>query len=125
RIIWEGDRVEVFIVSGAAGPRPARSGFQRAWDFALGNSLLMVSGALLALLWANTNLAGYESVAHSLHFVVNDVAMAFFFGLATKEIVEATAPGGALHSLRRAAVPVIAAVGGMAGPALLYVAMST
>lgn len=112
-------------MSGAAGPRPARSGFQRAWDFALGNSLLMVSGALLALLWANTNLAGYESVAHSLHFVVNDVAMAFFFGLATKEIVEATAPGGALHSLRRAAVPVIAAVGGMAGPALLYVAMST
>jgi NhaA family Na+:H+ antiporter len=50
--------------------------------------------------------------------------MAFFFGLAMKEIVEATAPGGALHSLRRAAVPVIAAVGGMAGPALLYLGLA-
>ena len=85
----------------------------------------MVTGALLALLWANTDPAGYEAFTHPLHFAVNDIAMAFFFGLATKEIVEATAPGGALYSLRRAAVPVIAAVGGMAGPALLYVAMST
>jgi Na+:H+ antiporter, NhaA family len=50
--------------------------------------------------------------------------MAFFFGLAMKEIIEATAPGGALHSLRRAALPVIAAVGGMAGPAMVYLAMA-
>jgi NhaA family Na+:H+ antiporter len=55
-----------------------------------------------------------------MHFVVNDIAMVFFFGVAMKEIIEATAPGGALHSVRRAALPVIAAVGGMAGPALLY-----
>jgi hypothetical protein len=33
-----------------------------------------------------------------------DRGMAFFFGLAAKEIVEATAPGGALHRWRRAAV---------------------
>ena len=42
--------------------------------------------------------------------------MAFFFALATKEVVEATAPGGALHSPRRAALPLAAAVGGMLGP---------
>jgi NhaA family Na+:H+ antiporter len=113
------------VVSATAHGAPSGSGFQRAWEFAVGNSLLMVSGALIGLLWANTDLASYETIAHSLHFVVNDIAMAFFFGLATKEIVEATAPGGALYSLRRAAVPVIAAVGGMAGPALLYVFMST
>jgi NhaA family Na+:H+ antiporter len=59
-----------------------------------------------------------------LHFVVNDIAMVFFFGVATKEIVEATAPGGALHSVRRAGLPIIAAVGGMAGPALLYVGLA-
>ena len=102
-----------------------RGGVQAAWHFALTNSLLMVTGAAMALVWANLDPDGYVRFTHPLRFVVNDVAMVFFFGLATKEIVEATAPGGALHSLRRAAVPVIAAVGGMAGPAALYVAMAT
>ena len=102
----------------AAGP------FQAAWNFALANSLLMVTGAIIALIWANLDPLGYEHATHPLHFAVNDIAMAFFFGLAMKEIIEATAPGGALHSLRRAAVPVVAAVGGMAGPALLYIGMA-
>jgi NhaA family Na+:H+ antiporter len=84
----------------------------------------MVSGALLGLLWANVDLDGYARFTHALHFAVNDIAMVFFFGLAVKEIIEATVPGGALHSFRRAAVPVIAAVGGMAGPALIYVAIA-
>jgi NhaA family Na+:H+ antiporter len=88
------------------------------------NSLLMVAGAVTALIWANLSPEGYEHVTHPLHFAVNDIAMAFFFGLAMKEIIEATAPGGALHSLRRAGLPVIAAVGGMAGPALLFVGMA-
>ena len=46
--------------------------------------------------------------------------MVFFFALATKEIVEATLPGGALSTRREAAVPVLAAVGGMAVPAALF-----
>ena len=83
----------------------------------------MIAGAAIALVWANIRPESYVRLAHALHFAVNDVAMVFFFGLATKEIVEAAAPGGPLHSLRRAAVPVFAAVGGMAGPALLYVAL--
>ncbi len=49
----------------------------------------------------------------ALHFAVNDVGMVFFFALATKEIVEATLPGGAARFPREAAVPVLAAVGGM------------
>jgi NhaA family Na+:H+ antiporter len=48
--------------------------------------------------------------------------MVFFFALAAKEVVEATAPGGALHTWRRAALPVVAAAGGMIGPAVIYVA---
>jgi len=48
--------------------------------------------------------------------------MVFFFALATKEIVEATASGGALHTWRRAALPAVAAIGGMIAPALIYVA---
>jgi Na+/H+ antiporter NhaA len=71
----------------------------------------MVSGALLALIRANVDAAGDERLTHPLHFAVNDIAMVFFFGLANREIIEATAPGGALHSLRRAGLPVLAAVG--------------
>ena len=104
----------------AAAPRA----FVHAWKVARANSLLMVIGAVIALIWANASPATYERFTHPLHFPVNDIAMAFFFGLAMKEIIEATAPGGALHSLRRAGLPVIAAVGGMAGPALLYVVMA-
>ena len=37
--------------------------------------------------------------------------MVFFFALITKEVVEATIPGGALHPWRRAAMPIAAAIG--------------
>jgi NhaA family Na+:H+ antiporter len=87
------------------------------------NSGLLVVGTLMALLWANIHLASYETFAHAIHFAVNDIGMAFFFAIAAKEVVEATAPGGPLESPRRAAVPLIAAVGGMAGPATLYIAL--
>lgn len=99
--------------------------FRKAMEFAVENSLLMVLGTVIALIWANTDPAGYEAAVHPLHFAVNDIGMVFFFGLAVKEIIEATAPGGALHSFRRASVPVIAAVGGMAGPAAVYVTLAT
>ena len=89
----------------------------------LENSGLLVTGTALALVWANLARESYEHFAHAMEFAVNDIGMAFFFALAAKEVIEATAPGGALHSPRRAAVPLIAAVGGMAGPALLYLAL--
>jgi NhaA family Na+:H+ antiporter len=87
------------------------------------NSGLLVAGAVIALVWANTALASYEAFAHALHFAVNDIGMVFFFALATKEVVEATAPGGALHSPRRAGLPMVAAVGGMVGPAAIYLGL--
>lgn len=90
------------------------------WAFAIDNSLLLIAGGGLGLLWANLSRTTYEPFAHALRFAVNDIGMVFFFALATKEIVEATLPGGALASPREAAVPVLAAVGGMAVPASLY-----
>ncbi|MGH9255808.1 MAG: hypothetical protein ACRD3C_14705, partial [Vicinamibacterales bacterium] len=69
------------------------------------NSGLLVAGAAVALVWANLAHESYARFAEALHFFVNDIAMAFFFALATKEVVEATAPGGALHSPRRSLVP--------------------
>ena len=81
-------------------------------------------GTLIAVVWANLERESYVGLADRLHFVINDIGMAFFFALATKEVVEATAPGGALHSPRRAAMPLVAAVGGMLGPALIFVTMT-
>jgi NhaA family Na+:H+ antiporter len=84
------------------------------------HSLLLPAGAVTALVWANTRPGSYRAFAHALEFAVNDVGMVFFFALATKEIVEATAPAGALHTWRRAALPAVAAIGGMIAPALIY-----
>jgi NhaA family Na+:H+ antiporter len=84
------------------------------------NSGLLIVGTVLALVWANLSPHTYEPIAAGLHFVVNDIAMAFFFALAAKEVVEATALDGALHPPSRAALPLVAAVGGMVGPAVLY-----
>lgn len=91
--------------------------------FAVEHSLVLPAGAAIALVWANTRSESYIALSHALEFAVNDVGMAFFFALAAKEVVEATAPGGALHTWRRAALPAVAAVGGMAAPALIYVSV--
>jgi Na+:H+ antiporter, NhaA family len=86
--------------------------------------LLLPVGAAVAFVWANTFEASYLQFAGALAFAVNDVGMVFFFALAAKEVVDATAPDGPLHSWRRAALPLAAAAGGMIAPALLYVALT-
>lgn len=96
----------------------------KLWRFILDNSLLLVAGAVAALVWANVDYASYERISHGwLHFAANDVGMVFFFALAAKEVFEATLKGGPLASLRKAATPLLAAVGGMALPALMYLAI--
>ena len=103
---------------------PPPTKMRQATKVFVDNSGLLVLGTLIALVWANLDHDSYVALAHDLHFPVNDVGMAFFFALATKEVVEATAPGGPLHSPRRAALPLAAAVGGMLGPALIFVALT-
>jgi Na+:H+ antiporter, NhaA family len=100
-----------------------RSGARRVLRRVVELSLVLPAGAVIALIWANTPHESYERFAGALRFTVNEVGMVFFFALATKEVVEATGPGGALHTWRRAALPVVAAAGGMAGPALIYSAV--
>jgi Na+:H+ antiporter, NhaA family len=96
---------------------PKRPG---VWAFIIDNSLLLVVGTAIALVWANAAHESYERLVHPLHFVVNDIGMVFFFALAMKEISEAMLPGGPLASPREAAVPLLAAAGGMIAPATLY-----
>ena len=90
-------------------PHVGRARLPALWHFAAEYLLLLPAGALIALVWANTAPETYFRTAFTLEFLVNDVLMALFFGLMMKEVVEATAPGGVLHSWRRVLLPFVAA----------------
>ena len=89
------------------------------------NSLLLLLGTVVAVVWANVDVASYDRLAHPLHFWINDVAMVFFFALAAKEVFEATLPGGSLSSPRHAVAPLAAAGGGMLVPAILFAVLAS
>lgn len=97
-----------------------RTHLPRLSQFLAEHLLLLPLGALIALVWANTAAESYYRFRFGASFAVNDVAMVFFFAVITKEIVEATAPGGVLHPWRRAALPLVAAVGATLIPALIH-----
>ena len=102
------------------------------------SSMILLAAAGLALIWANSPWAssyehlwhweltfgfGQWSITESLHFWINDFLMTIFFmvvGFEVKrEIVE-----GELADMRRATLPIVAAIGGMVIPALVYVALN-
>jgi NhaA family Na+:H+ antiporter len=95
-------------------------GFPQIRRFAGEYLLALPLGAGLALIWANWDAETYYRFANATAVLVNDVAMALFFALVTKEIVEATAPGGVLHPWRRAAMPVVASVWTAVIPVALF-----
>lgn len=93
--------------------------------FYCANSNLMINGMPLyewyADLW-HVNLGIYihgEVIAKSLHHIVNDGLMAIFFFLVGLEIKRELLVGE-LASFRKALLPILAAVGGMICPALVY-----
>ena len=57
----------------------------------------------------------------TIHFLINDLLMALFFAIAAKEVWESLLPGGALSNARKAATPLLATLGGIIGPAGLYI----
>jgi NhaA family Na+:H+ antiporter len=72
----------------------------------------------ILLLFALMAGVGELSVRMTLHAFVNDILMAIFFfviGLEVREIFS-----GELSSLRRASLPVLAALGGMVVPAVIF-----
>lgn len=94
-------------------------------------SVPLLAGVLTALMWANLAPSSYQSILHTqllpggfdLQFLVNDVFMALFFGIAAKEITEACLPGGALNPMRKAISPLLATAGGVLGPIAVYFAI--
>jgi NhaA family Na+:H+ antiporter len=99
--------------------------------------VLLLAAAALALAWANVDAANYAdtwghhagSEIAGLHLEltlrdwVNDALMAVFFFVVGMEIKRELVQGE-LSDRRRAALPVAAALGGMAAPALIYVAIN-
>jgi len=97
-------------------------------------SVPLIAGVVTALLWANLDHKGYETVIHysplgqgshlNLHFFANEILMVFFFGVAAKEITEAVLPGGALNPPRKAVNPLMGTIGGVVGPVGVYFALA-
>lgn len=58
------------------------------------------------------------------HWLVNDIFMVFFFGIAAKEITDAMAPGGALNPPSKALNPLMGTIGGVVGPVAVYLLLA-
>ena len=101
--------------------------------------LLLMAAALVALVVSNSPLSGYYSefldipvavsvasfsIDKSLLLWVNDGLMAIFFFLVGLEIKREVLEGK-LSSLDKATLPLVAAVGGMAVPALVFFAINS
>lgn len=119
----------------------------RVWNFLANNSLLLIGGAVVALIWANLDPHSYHAIIHrvlidnfvigeatdeggqvvrtlTLHYLINDVLMALFFAVAAKEVWEALILGdGALRG-RKSVAPLIATLGGMLGPVAVYLGLA-
>ncbi|QCI11445.1 Na+/H+ antiporter NhaA [Pseudomonas putida] len=98
------------------------------------SGIVLLIAAIAALIWANSPAANsYDALWHtpltfgvgsllftqSLHFWINDGLMTIFFLVVGMEI-RREIHEGALSSLRQATLPMAAAIGGVAVPALLY-----
>lgn len=102
------------------------------------SSIVLLAAALVALVWANTPWKSYYSglwhttvtvdlsvivISQDLEHWVNDAFMTIFFFVVGLEIKRELVHGE-LSTVRKAALPVVAAVGGMVVPALLYVVLN-
>jgi NhaA family Na+:H+ antiporter len=92
----------------------------RAFTRAVGHPLVVPLGAAVALVWVTLAAESYFRFSNAFAFAVNDVGMSLFFALITQEVLEATMPGGALHTWRRATLPIVAAIGGTIGAIGVY-----
>ncbi len=111
-------------------------------------SIPLILGVVAAIVFANANHELYENIVHlplsklallgsgsgteslhatrfTAHFLINDIFMVLFFGIAAKEIVESCLPGGALNPLNRAFNPLLGTLGGVLGPVAVYLFLNS
>jgi len=102
------------------------------------SGIVLLTAAAIALAWANSPASeSYHALWHmplsigvgdyqfsqSLHFWINDALMTVFFLVVGMEI-RREIHEGSLSSLQQAALPLIAALGGVVTPALVYLALN-
>lgn len=102
------------------------------------SGIVLLAAAATALIWANSSAAeSYQQLWHAsltigiggyvisqpLHFLINDALMTVFFLVVGMEI-RREIHEGALANLQLAALPLAAAIGGVAVPALIYLAIN-
>ena len=96
-------------------------------------SIPLISGVTLALIWANVHAESYQYffehallpftfLGHKInfHFLINDIFMVFFFGIAAVEITQAMIPGGSLNPISKAINPLFGTAGGVIGPIFVF-----
>jgi NhaA family Na+:H+ antiporter len=113
--------------------------FQQFTRLQASSGILLLSATVLALLWANSAWSasyfelwdtylsislGSLTLKETLLHWVNDGLMVVFFFLVGLEIKREVLVGE-LASPRRAALPLVAAIGGMVLPAIIYLAFNT
>jgi Na+:H+ antiporter, NhaA family len=112
--------------------------FQSFFRLEAAGGLVLMAAAVLALAWANSPFAAsYEAIFHSkiemklagygidwtVHHFTNDALMTLFFAVAGLEIKRELAHGE-LRTWGKAALPLVAALGGMLVPAGIYLAFN-
>jgi len=120
-------------------PRVFRGTFEWFVNSEVAGSALLLACTVIALLLANSPLApAYDHLLHikvgvswgdttfklTVHHWINDGLMVIFFFVVGLEIKRELIVGQ-LSSLRRAALPVAAAAGGMLAPAILYATLNS
>ena len=134
-------------------PTSQPSKFAATTRFLSEYSVPLLTGVLASMLFANSypelyeslvwspiySLFGSTAVDHhghhgghaspwdhylSLHFLVNDIFMVLFFGVAAKEITEACLPGGALNPPSKAINPLCGTLGGVLGPVGVFLGLN-
>jgi len=94
-------------------------------------SVPLILGVVAAPAWANISPDSYQAFVHTriigsvnLRFLVNELFLAFFFGMAAVEITDSFVAGGGLTPPRKAITPLPATAGGVIGPVGVYLALN-
>ena len=117
-------------------------------------SVPLILGVIVGLVWANIHFDSYYKIVEfdfwnfgkgpflddgehhdlndfyifgkhiTVHFLINEIFMVFFFGIAAKEITESILPGGALNPLPKAINPIMGTLGGVFGPVGLFILLA-
>ena len=118
-------------------PRTVIRPLQAFLQTAIASSLLLLVAVVVAVLWANSPWkdayhhvldtevglgVGAWRLSGTVHFWINEGLMTLFFLVVGLEIKRELTVGE-LRRWRAAVLPVVAAIGGMAVPALLYLAV--